>query len=65
MLNPQGKVSSLNKKHMDVSNDRKTQTIYPNDDDFLAKQGEQYVMLDELTLILPPSPIKHQGQTFD
>ena len=22
-------------------------------------------MLDEVTLILPPSPIKHQGQTFD
>jgi len=50
---------------MDVSNGKKTQTIYPNDDDFLAKQREQYVMLDELTLILPPSPIKHQGQTFD
>lgn len=38
--------------------------IYPSDNDFRAKRRES-VILDELTLILPPSPIKHQGQAFD
>ena len=42
----------------------KKNTIYPSDNDFRAKRGE-VVILDKLTLILPLSPIKHPGQTFD